>query len=102
MQRKHDEAMTALGAQNPTWVLVAKRAFTMSGVRYFPGCLIDAVAFAAARNWSFLLQNRYAAFEPGSDRARPSPTPLPPPAAAPLTRRPVGRSRGPCSIPSKL
>ena len=78
--RKHDEAMTSLGAQNPTWVLVCKRRFTMNGVLYNTGCLIDVVAFSAARNWSFLLQNRYAVFEPPSDRARPKATPLPPPA----------------------
>lgn len=87
--RKHDEAMISLGAQNPTWVLVCKRRFTMDGVLYNVGCLVDVTAFAKARSWSHLLQNRYVAFVPPSDVKRPSPTPLPPPATAPPAKRPA-------------
>ena len=87
---EEEKAMTSLGAQIPTWVLICKRRFTMNGVLYNTGCLIDVVAFSAARNWSFLLQNRYAVFEPPNDNIkRPKATPLPPPAAAPPAQRPV-------------
>ena len=37
--RKHDKAMTALGAQNPTWVLVANAGSLMTGVLYNTGML---------------------------------------------------------------